>query len=178
MSIGLIGRKVGMTSVFQDDGTMVPVTVIEAGPCHVVQVREGGVQLGFGARRKQRTSKAELGHAKKAGLETAPQVLRVAAEMVQTAGYNLLMLSNSFQDLLRRGIPLDKVAASLTQALDGPEALLSALRPVPDIVAAFSKRIAALGTPPPPPAPVAVDYLGLLEHARPRAGRSADPIGE
>ena len=54
-----------------------PVTVIEAGPCRVVQVREGGVQLGFGARRKQRTSKAQLGHAKKAGLETAPQVLRV-----------------------------------------------------------------------------------------------------
>jgi large subunit ribosomal protein L3 len=52
------------------------VTVIEAGPCRVVQVRDGGIQLGFGARRKQRTSKAQLGHAKKAGLETAPQVLR------------------------------------------------------------------------------------------------------
>jgi large subunit ribosomal protein L3 len=43
----------------------------------VVQVRDGGVQLGFGARRAGRTSKAQLGHAKKAGLETAPQVLRV-----------------------------------------------------------------------------------------------------
>ena len=51
MSTGLIGRKLGMTRVFTEDGTMVPVTVIEAGPCHVVQVREGGVQLGFGARR-------------------------------------------------------------------------------------------------------------------------------
>src|SRR6476619_6478342 len=77
MTNGLIGRKLGMTRVFAEDGTAVPVTVIEAGPCRVVQVREGGVQLGFGARRKQRTSKAELGHAKKAGLETVPQVLRV-----------------------------------------------------------------------------------------------------
>jgi large subunit ribosomal protein L3 len=77
MSMGLIGRKLGMTRVFADDGTVVPVTVIEAGPCRVVQVREGGVQLGFGSRRAGRTTKAELGHAKKAGLETAPQVLRV-----------------------------------------------------------------------------------------------------
>ena len=77
MSMGLIGRKLGMTRVFTDDGTVVPVTVIEAGPCRVVQVHERGVQLGFGARRAGRTTKAELGHAKKAGLETAPQVLRV-----------------------------------------------------------------------------------------------------
>src|SRR4026207_89681 len=77
MTNGLIGRKLGMTRVFQDDGTAVPVTVIEAGPCRVVQVREGGIQLGCGARRKQRTSKAQPGHAQKAGLETVPQVLRV-----------------------------------------------------------------------------------------------------
>ena len=76
MTNGLIGRKLGMTRVFAEDGTAVPVTVIEAGPCRVVQVREGGVQLGFGARRKARTTRAALGHAKKAGLEVAPQVLR------------------------------------------------------------------------------------------------------
>ena len=76
MTNGLIGRKLGMTRVFQEDGTAVPVTVIEAGPCRVVQVRADGVQLGFGARRKSRATKAELGHAKKAGLEVAPQVLR------------------------------------------------------------------------------------------------------
>ena len=79
MTTGLIGRKLGMTRVFAEDGTAVPVTVIEAGPCRVVQVREGGVQLGFGARRAVRTTKAELGHAKKAGLDAAPQVLRVFA---------------------------------------------------------------------------------------------------
>jgi len=52
------------------------VSVIQAGPCRVLQAGNGGVQLGFGARRPQRTSKAQLGHAKKAGLEAAPQVLR------------------------------------------------------------------------------------------------------
>jgi large subunit ribosomal protein L3 len=77
MTTGLIGRKLGMTRVFSADGTAVPVTVIEAGPCHVVQVRDGGVQLGFGARRPKTTTKAEIGHAKKAGLDAAPRVLRV-----------------------------------------------------------------------------------------------------
>ena len=74
---GILGRKLGMTQIWDDENRVVPVTVIEAGPCRVVQVRDGGVQLGFGARRAGRTSKAQLGHAKKAGLETAPQVLRV-----------------------------------------------------------------------------------------------------
>jgi large subunit ribosomal protein L3 len=76
MTNGLIGRKLGMTRVFAEDGTAVPVTIIEAGPCRVVQVRDGDVQLGFGTRRPQRTTKAALGHAKKAGLEAAPQVVR------------------------------------------------------------------------------------------------------
>jgi len=77
MTNGLIGRKLGMTRVFAEDGTAVPVTVIEAGPCHVVQVRDGGLQLGFAARRPKTTTKAEIGHAKKAGLDAAPRVLRV-----------------------------------------------------------------------------------------------------
>ena len=63
---------------------------------------------------------------------TAPQVLRVALELVQTAGFNLLMLSNSFQDLLRRGLPVGDVAHGLVQALQGPDALFAAMRPVPD----------------------------------------------
>lgn len=78
---GLIGRKLGMTRVFAEDGRAVPVTVIEAGPCPVVQVKspaEGrtAVQLGYGARKAKRTSKALVGHVKAAGLEMAPVVLR------------------------------------------------------------------------------------------------------
>ena len=99
---------------------------------------------------------------------TAPQVIKIAVEMVQTAGHNIITLSNSFQDLLRRGLPLQQAAGALVQALEGPNAIIQAIRPVPDIISAFSKRLAALGTPPPPPPPQTVDYLALLHHALPR----------
>ncbi len=78
---GIIGRKLGMTRVFEEDGRVVPVTVIEAGPCPVLQVRGqkgqmGQVQLGFGARKPKRATKAEAGHAKRAGIDTVPAVVR------------------------------------------------------------------------------------------------------
>jgi large subunit ribosomal protein L3 len=79
---GLIGRKIGMTRVFTEEGVAVPVTVVEAGPCPVTQVKtpdvDGyeAVQLGFGARKANRARKARLGHVAKAGLDTAPAILR------------------------------------------------------------------------------------------------------
>jgi large subunit ribosomal protein L3 len=72
----LIGRKLGMTRVFDGEGTSVPVTVLEAGPCPVVQVTDTHVQLGFGARKAKRTPKALQAHAAKAGVAAAPRVLR------------------------------------------------------------------------------------------------------
>src|SRR2546427_10593703 len=72
---GLIGRKLGMTRVFDAEGTHVPVTVIEAGPCPGGQVGQSQVQLGFGTKKPKRTAKALAGHVKKAGLETAPRGL-------------------------------------------------------------------------------------------------------
>lgn len=79
---GIIGKKVGMTRVFDDDGSAVPVTVIEAGPCPVLQMkteeRDGyrAVQLGFGQKKAKRTARPEMGHAEKAGLDAAPRILR------------------------------------------------------------------------------------------------------
>jgi large subunit ribosomal protein L3 len=79
---GLIGKKVGMTRIFDDAGQQVPVTVIEAGPCPVVQVksleRDGyqAVQVGFGSQMAKRATMAEQGHAVKAGLEVAPRLMR------------------------------------------------------------------------------------------------------
>lgn len=73
MAIGLIGKKLGMTQVFAKDGNLVPVTVIQAGPCTVVQVKTSAsdgyaaVQLGAGEQKAQRLSKAAVGHRKKAG---------------------------------------------------------------------------------------------------------------
>ena len=78
---GLIGKKIGTTQVFAADGTVVPVTVIQTGPCVVVQkkqaLRDGydAVQLGFGAKKPQRLSKALQGHMRRAG-KGAFQVLR------------------------------------------------------------------------------------------------------
>ena len=85
MTGGLIGRKVGMTRVFVEDGTAVPVTVIEAGPCRVLQVQGDGVQLGFGAKRASRGSRAEVAHAKPSGLEAAPRVVRTFARADEAA---------------------------------------------------------------------------------------------
>ena len=72
---GIIGRKVGMTQLFDDDGNVVAVTVIQAGPCPVTQVRtrdkDGyeAVQLAFEECRDKHITKAELGHLKKAGVK-------------------------------------------------------------------------------------------------------------
>jgi len=69
----ILGKKLGMTQVFREDGTVVPVTVIEAGPCKVTAIREperdgyAAVQLAYGEVAERKLSKAELGHLKKAG---------------------------------------------------------------------------------------------------------------
>jgi large subunit ribosomal protein L3 len=79
---GIIGKKLGMTQIFDESGAVVPVTVIEAGPCPVVQVRTeerdgySAAQLGFGARKDSRATRPQKGHAAKAGLEAAPAVMR------------------------------------------------------------------------------------------------------
>jgi large subunit ribosomal protein L3 len=71
---GIIGKKLGMTQVFDDNGNAVPVTVIEAGPCFVTQVRSGekdgytAIQLGFSEAKPQRLTKGELGHLKRNNL--------------------------------------------------------------------------------------------------------------
>ena len=71
---GLIGKKIGMTQIFDDNGAAVPVTLIEAGPCFVTQVRsvekEGysAVQLGFEEVKPKRLSGGEIGHLKRANL--------------------------------------------------------------------------------------------------------------
>jgi large subunit ribosomal protein L3 len=71
----LLGRKLGMTRIFAEDGAHVPVTVIEAGPCPVVQVAGDRVQLGFETKKAKRTVKAEAGHVKPAGLTGVPRRL-------------------------------------------------------------------------------------------------------
>ena len=77
----LLGKKIGMTQVYDAQIVLVPVTVVEAGPCPVVQNKTievdgyNAVQLGFGARKTKNATKGESAHAKKAGLEVTPRVI-------------------------------------------------------------------------------------------------------
>ncbi|MBW2185109.1 MAG: 50S ribosomal protein L3 [Deltaproteobacteria bacterium] len=70
---GILGKKLGMTQIFTENGMRIPVTVVEAGPCTVVQKKVtetdgySSVQLGFGAQKAHRINKPEMGHFKKAG---------------------------------------------------------------------------------------------------------------
>jgi large subunit ribosomal protein L3 len=78
---GLIGKKIGMTSIFDENGKNIPCTVIEVGPCVVTQVRTNdvdgyeAVQLGFDDKTEKSATKAELGHAKKAGTSVKRKVV-------------------------------------------------------------------------------------------------------
>src|SRR3989454_9551687 len=90
---GLIGRKVGMTQVFGDDGNHLPVTVIEAGPCTILRIRTkdthgyDALQLGLGAK-KQKVSKPAAGLFKKANVDpmrVVPQIRPGKTEKLQVA---------------------------------------------------------------------------------------------
>jgi large subunit ribosomal protein L3 len=90
MAKGILGRKVGMTQVYDERGNVIPLTVLEAGPCHVLQLRNvardgyEAVQLGFGDKPRERASRSERGHVANvsskrsrdraaAGVEVAPK---------------------------------------------------------------------------------------------------------
>ena len=75
MSLGLVGRKVGMTRIFTDDGTAIPVTVLDVSNNRVTQIKTpdtdgySAVQVAYGTRRASRVAKAQAGHYAKAGVE-------------------------------------------------------------------------------------------------------------
>lgn len=91
MSVGLLGRKVGMTQIFTEDGAAVPVTVIEAGPCVVLQVRTverdgySAVQLGFGEKLRRLANRAERGHVAALGSKRAKTRAAAGVEAVVKA---------------------------------------------------------------------------------------------
>lgn len=78
---GIIGKKLGMTHVYDDDGTRIPVTVVEAGPCPVLAVRNEqrdgyhALQLGFGRKQAKNVSNPVRGHLRAAGLSDAPPAI-------------------------------------------------------------------------------------------------------
>ncbi len=80
--MGILGRKIGMTQIFKEDGTRVPVTIVKAGPCTVVQVKTEAkdgytaLQIGFTDIKSERLSRPEDGHQKNAGLDNRFKNLR------------------------------------------------------------------------------------------------------
>ena len=82
---GLIGKKIGMTSMFSEEGKNIPCTIIEAGPCTVTQIKTNevdgydAVQLGFDNQKDSRLSKALLGHLKKANSKAYKKLIEVSS---------------------------------------------------------------------------------------------------
>jgi large subunit ribosomal protein L3 len=93
MMKGILGKKLGMTQVFAADGKRIPVTVVETGPCVVLQKKSvetdgyNALQLGFGEKKTHRTNKPEMGHFKKAGKGAFAYVREIRLEDVD--GYNV-----------------------------------------------------------------------------------------
>lgn len=116
---GIIGRKVGMTSIYSAEGKATPCTVIEAGPCVVTQLktqdRDGyeAVQLGFGERKDSRTPNALKGHFKKAN--TTPK-----SKVVEFKGFEGLSLGDVVNvDIFAEGEFVDVVGTSKGKGFQG-----------------------------------------------------------
>ncbi len=119
---GLIGRKVGMTSIYDANGKNIPCTVIEAGPCVVTQIRskekEGydAIQLAFEDKKEKHTTKAELGHFKKAGI--TPK--KIVAEFTRfEAGHQKQFGDILKVDIFEEGEYIDVVGTSKGKGFQG-----------------------------------------------------------
>ncbi len=93
MSLGLVGRKVGMTRVFAEDGSSIPVTVLDVSNNRVTQIKTpdndgyAAVQVTFGTRRPSRVNKAAAGHLAKAGVEAGEVLREFRVSLDQLAGF-------------------------------------------------------------------------------------------
>jgi large subunit ribosomal protein L3 len=105
MRVGLLGRKIGMTQIFQEDGAAVPVTVLECGPCTVLQIRteevDGyhAVQLGFADKKRKNATQAERGHAKKADAEPKRYIREIRQESAPDLAAGATLTVEVFSDI-------------------------------------------------------------------------------
>jgi large subunit ribosomal protein L3 len=111
MSLGLVGRKVGMTRIFTEDGSTVPVTVLDVSTNRIAQIKKleadgySAVQVAFGGRKASRVSKPAAGHFAKAGIEEASSLVEFRVE-------------EAHLDELKAGAPLDASLFSVGQLVD------------------------------------------------------------
>jgi large subunit ribosomal protein L3 len=114
MTKGILGKKLGMTQWFTEDGNVVPVTVIQAGPCVVLQKKDTendgytAIQLGFDEKKEKNTTKALIGHAKKA--ETTPKRYMKEFRDVDLAAYEVGQVVSA--DLFAEGDYVDVTGTS------------------------------------------------------------------
>src|ERR1044071_7813771 len=100
---GILGRKLGMTQIWDDDNRVVPVTVIETGSCRVVQLktpeRDGysAVQLAYGATKGNRLSKGELGHLEKGGSDPAKDLTEMRVDDLAPSSVGQVIAPDVFQ---------------------------------------------------------------------------------
>ncbi|HEX8040920.1 MAG TPA: 50S ribosomal protein L3 [Chryseosolibacter sp.] len=122
---GIIGRKVGMTSVFGPQGENIACTVIEAGPCVVTQVKNiesdgyRSIQLAFGEKKEKNTTKAALGHFKKAGTTPKSKVIEFRDFRKEFDGIAELGKEIRVQDVFAEGDFLDAVGISKGRGFQG-----------------------------------------------------------
>ncbi|MEM9855766.1 MAG: 50S ribosomal protein L3 [Bacteroidota bacterium] len=122
---GIIGKKIGMTSVYGANGNNIPCTVIEAGPCVVTQVKNEetdgytAVQLGYGERKEKNTPKALLGHFQKAQTTPKKEVVEFRDFRVEFEGGIQLGQEISLSDVFEEGDFVDAIGTSKGKGFQG-----------------------------------------------------------
>ncbi len=114
---GLLGKKLGMTQIFDKDGNIVPVTVVEAGPCTILEVKESPdkVKLGFGAEKESRVNSAQKGFFKKIGVNP----LRVVKEFRSTDNAEYKVGQEIKADFFKLGDFVDVTGISIGKGFQG-----------------------------------------------------------
>lgn len=119
---GIIGKKVGMTQIFDESGNVIPVTVIEAGPCFVTQVRTAerdgyaAVQLGFGETKPKRLTQGQLGHLRRNNL---PALRHLREFRVPSDGLDVSEGSQIKADVFTKGERVDVIGTSKGRGFAG-----------------------------------------------------------
>ena len=107
MQVGLLGRKVGMTQIYREDGKSVPVTVLECGPCTVLlvrtEVRDGyhAIQLGFDDKKRKSATQADRGHARKVNAEPKRYIREVRQQGPVDVAEGATLTVELFSDVKR-----------------------------------------------------------------------------
>jgi len=123
MSLGLVGRKIGMTRIFTDDGTSLPVTVLDVSNNRVTQIKSAttdgysAVQVAYGTRRASRVTKAAAGHFAKAGVEAGSVLKEFTATPEQLA--SLTMGGKVGVDLFQVGQKVDVTGVTIGKGYAG-----------------------------------------------------------